>query len=294
VPADLPLSVVHEFVRVMFLLWVEGRIVSLDQFRIDPADEGLLFGRGAWESTRTINGVPWLWPYHIERLMRTAQLICIDLDPARLPDEKQVSEFVRSLTTQDLAVRLNVTAGSPGKPGLVWMSAAPLHYPTASVRLRSCRSPVQKGQAYLTLKTFHYAARMRLGQDANAIGFDSALLIDTEGNLLEAAHANIFVRLNDGWATPISDGGLLPGTVRRYLLEHAPVPMREQTIPYALMAEVKEAFVTGSHFGIVPVVGIDNYQFSVGVETQDLIRWLEPAPSAGVQYRFKDYGKVRR
>jgi hypothetical protein len=57
---------------------------------------------------------------------------------------------------------------------------------------------------------------------------------------------------------------------------------------------VKEAFVTSSHFGVVPVVQIDNYQFSTGVETQQLIRWLGPAPSPGTQYRFKDYGKVRR
>ncbi len=78
-------------------------------------------------------------------------------------------------------MRLNVTAGRPGKPGLVWMSAAPLQYPTASVR-----------------------------------------------------------------------------------------------------------------FGIVPVVQIDSYQFPVGAETQNLIRWLEPTPPPGIQYRFKDYGKVRR
>jgi hypothetical protein len=36
--------------------------------------------------------------------------------------------------------------------------------------------------------------------------------------------------------------------------------------------------VTSSHFGIVPVVQIDSHQFSIGVETQNLIRWLEPAP----------------
>ena len=65
-------------------------------------------------------------------------------------------------------------------------------------------------------------------------------------------------------------------------------------IPYALLPEVQEAFVTGSHFGIVPVVQIDSYQFSIGAETQNLIRWLEPAPPAGIQYRFKEYEKVRR
>jgi hypothetical protein len=74
--------------------------------------------------------------------------------------------------------------------------------------------------------------------------------------------------------------------VRRYLLEQSPLPMREQTIPYALLPEVQEAFVTGSHFGIVPVVQIDNYQFSLGVETQNLIRWRESSIASRITARF--------
>jgi branched-subunit amino acid aminotransferase/4-amino-4-deoxychorismate lyase len=294
VPADLPLPIVHEFVRVMFLLWVEGRILPLEQFTIDPADEGLLFGRGVWESTRTIGGTPWLWPLHIDRLRRTAELLSINVAPERLPDSKQVGEYVRALTGQDVVVRLNVTAGRPGKTGIVWMSAAAQPYPVSSVRLRTCRSPVQKGQEYLTLKTFQYATRLRIGQQAAQAGFDTALLLDAEGNLLEAAHANLFVRLPDGWATPTADGGLLPGTVRQYLLEHAPLPIREQTIPQTLLGQVQEAFVTNSNVGIVPVTQIDGHAFPVGSETRNLIRWLEPPSAPGVQYRFVEHKATPR
>jgi branched-subunit amino acid aminotransferase/4-amino-4-deoxychorismate lyase len=287
VSADLPLSVVHEFVRVVWLLWAEGTIVPLDRFYIDPSDEGLLFGRGVWESTRTVGGVPWLWPLHIGRLLRTAELLHIPVAPERLPDSQQVSAYVRALTTQDVVVRLNVTAGRPGKTGLVWMSAAPQPCPVGSLRLKTCRSPVQKGQAYLTLKTFHYASRMRLGQQVLPAGFDTALLLDADDNLLEAAHANLFIRLADGWATPTADGGLLPGTVRQFLLENAPVPMTARTIPYALLNEVREAFVTNSNVGIVPVTQIDEHTFPVGDDTRKLMGWLQP-PSAGPQYRFAE------
>jgi branched-subunit amino acid aminotransferase/4-amino-4-deoxychorismate lyase len=286
VPPDVPLPIVHEFVRVAFLLWVEGRIVPLDQFYIDPADEGLLFGRGAWESTRTIGGVPWLWSLHVDRLRRTAQLLCIDVAPERLPDSNQVSAYVRALTGQEVVVRLNATAGRPGNSGLVWMSAAVLAQRPSSLRLRTCPNPVQKGQAYLTLKTFHYAARLRLGQQAHKEGFDTSLLLDAEGNLLEAAHANIFVRLPDGWATPTADGGLLPGTVRQHLLRCAPLPIRERTIPYSLLNEIQEAFVSNSNAGIVPVTQIDGRTLPIGADTENLLRWLEPPPASGTQYRF--------
>jgi hypothetical protein len=114
----------------------------------------------------------------------------------------------------------------------------------------------------------------------------TAWLLDAEGNLLEASHANLLVRLPDGWATPTANGGLLPGTVRRYLLEHAPLPIREQTIPHTRLGEVREAFVTNSNIGIVPVTRIDGYTFPIGNETLDLMRWLQPPPGSGIQYRF--------
>ena len=294
IPAEIPHAVVHEFVRVTHLLWVEGRITPIDRFYIDPADEGLLFGRGVWESTRTVNGEPWLWSLHIDRLRRTSQLLNMEVPLARLPDNKQVAEFVLGLTKQDVVIRLNASAGRPGKPGLVWMSAAPIPYYPASVRLQTSTNPVQKGQAYLTLKTFQYATRLRMGQQATQGGFDTALVVDTEGNLQEAAHANLFVRFADGWATPKADGGLLPGTVRQVLIEKSPLPIQEMVIPRSRIGEIREAFVTNSNIGIVPVTKIDSHEFAIGAETQKLMRWLGPKQGTGPQYRFVDRGLTPR
>lgn len=293
-PAAIPPAVAREFARVVSVLWADGRVVPLDRFHIDPADEGLLFGRGAWESTRTVGGTPWLWPLHLDRVRRTAELLCIDLDPARLPDAAAVREYVGLLTSQDVVIRLNVTAGRPGKPGLVWVTAAPRAEPPPSVRLKTVRNPVQKGQAYLTLKTFQYATRLRLGQQAAAAGYDTALLLDADGNVLEAAHANVFVRLADGWATPPADGGLLPGTVRHHVLSESPLPIREAAVPSAVLADVREAFVTNSSVGLVPVSQIDDRALPLGDETRALMARLNPPEPPGVQYLFRERVLTRR
>lgn len=288
VPEQLPPNIVQEFIRVAWLLWVDGRVVPLDKFFIDPSDAGLLFGRGVWESTKTVNGVPWLWAMHVDRMKKTAAILGIDLAPERLPDEKAVRDYVRSLTSQDVTVRLNATAGRPGKPGIVWMSAAVQPLAPESLRLQSMRNPVLKGQAYLTLKTFQYATRLQIGQLAHKSGFDTALLLDEAGNLMEAAHANIFVRFADGWFTPTADGGLLPGTVRQYLLERSPLTVRERVIPYGSLKDASEVFLTNSNVGIVPVSQIDGQPFAVGEETKRLMQWLEPQVATGVQYRFRE------
>ncbi len=288
VPDSLPPNIIQEFLRVAWLLWVDGTVTPLNQFFIDPLDAGLLFGRGVWESTKTVNGSPWLWGLHLDRMKKSAALLGIDLAADRLPDEKTVREYVRSLTGQDVIIRLNATAGRPGHKGLVWMSAAPQPLAPESLRLRSLRNPVHKGQAYLTLKTFQYATRLQYGQLAFQSGFDTALLLDDAGNLQEAAHANIFVRFDDGWFTPTADGGLLPGTVRQYLLEQSPIPIREKVIPYPALKDAREVFLTNSNVGIVPVTQIDGQPFLIGDETRKLKNWLDPQVVTGVQYRFRE------
>ena len=295
VPVEMPLELVREFARIALLLWVDGTLTSAEDFRIDPADEGLLFGRGVWESTRTVDGLPWLWNLHLDRLKQSAAVLGIDVAPERLPDAEAVRGFVRGLTTHDVVVRLNVTAGRPGGTGVVWMSAAPLSpHPEGGLRLRTVRNPVQKGQPYLELKTFQYATRLRIGQEAAVGGYDTALMVDDDGHLLEAAQANLFVRLDDGWFTPVADGGFLPGTVRHALLSASPIPIRERKLPMSVLGEVREAFVTNSNLGVAPVVKIDSFEYPVGTDTRTLQKWIEPAAPGGVRYLFVNRVAVRR
>ncbi len=276
-PSDIPTGVAHEILRVVSLLWLDGKVIPRSEFRIDPFDEGLLFGKGIWESTRTFDGVPWLWDAHLDRLKHTATELGIAVQPERLPSTAQVTEFAKSLTNMDAVIRLNVTAGVTGKPGIVWMTASALPAPFRSVTLQTVASPVPKDQPYLVWKTFQYATRLRVGQSVRAAGFDTALLIDNEGNLLEASHANIFVRLPSGWVTPSLNGAFLPGTLRGHVLKNAPLPMREEKVSVTKLSDCLEVFVTNSNAGIVPVTQIDSRKYAIGAETKKLIEWLETA-----------------
>ena len=283
VDASFPIAAVHDLIRLTSLIWKDGKIVRADQFLMDPFDEGLLFGKGVWESTRTFDGSPWLWPLHLERLKQTATLLGIEIASGRLPDATAVKQFVQILTVQDVVLRLNVSGGRQGKPGTVWMSAGLIPAPILSYKLATGRNPLSHPSPYLVGKTFHYAARMYGAKPAWQSGFDSVLWLDTNDHLLESAHANIFVRLNDGWVTPSTESGLfLPGTVRHHLLKNAPLPIKEAPIPVAKLAEAKEVFVTNSNIGIVPVVLIDKHTYPIGAETKKMMEWLMPRRVAKV------------
>ena len=274
---QFPIAAINDLIRLTSLIWKDGKIVRADQFMMDPFDEGLLFGRGVWESTRTFDANPWLWPSHIERLKQTAVLLGIEIAPTRLPDAAAVKQFVQILTNQDVVLRLNVSAGRQGKPGIVWMSAALMPAPITSYKLATGRNPVSHPSPYLIGKTFHYAARMFGAKPAWQSGFDSVLWLDANDNLLESAHANIFMRLKDGWATPSTESGLfLPGTVRHHLVKNSPLPIKETSISVSKLAEANEVFVTNSNIGIVPVVLIDKHTYPIGEETRKLNDWLMP------------------
>jgi len=279
VPAGLPQEVLDDVARILTVLWVEGKLVSRDTFHIDPMDEGLLFGKGIWESTRTVQGIPWLWDLHVERLLHTAKQVGIELDPKRIPDAAEITRYVRSLTKTDVVMRLNVSAGRPGKTGMVWMSLSLRPQPRGLVRLKSLTTPVIRGLPYLTWKTFQYANRLMINSEAARQGYDSALMVDERGDILEAAHANIFLRLPEGWVTPPvdDDGLLLPGTVRSHVLKNAPHPVAELPVPLARLGEATEIFVTNSNVGLVPVTQIDKHDFPLaGRETADFLKLMPP------------------
>lgn len=293
-PEGMPLADLYEFISLSHRIWVDGHVVTLEDFRIDPMDEGLLFGRGVWESTRTSHSEPWLWDLHVDRLLQSAEVLGIALTADRVPSSQAVTQFVQQLTAQDVVVRLNVSAGRAGQAGLVWMSLAPMIPRPERLRLRTVRNPVSKNQPYLLLKTFQYATRLRIAQEVTASGYDTALLVDEHENLLEAAQANLFVRLPNGWFTPPADGGLLPGIVRHVLLTGCPMKIAEGPISAQGLPNIREAFVTNSNLGIIPVTQIDGFTLPIGAETEALMKWLEPPISPSTKYLFQNKAMPKR
>ncbi len=79
--------------------------------------------------------------------------------------------------------------------------------------------------------------------DAKA-GPAAALLVDGDGDVLEATRANLFVDDGDGLVTPPADGRILPGVTRARLIEA--LGAREAPIPLERLLGAREAFLTSS------------------------------------------------
>jgi para-aminobenzoate synthetase / 4-amino-4-deoxychorismate lyase len=77
------------------------------------------------------------------------------------------------------------------------------------------------------------------------------LLVDTDGQVLEAAHANVSLVVGQALITPPADGRILPGVTRAALLESVP-RARAEPFDLARMASADAIFLTSSIRGRHP------------------------------------------
>jgi para-aminobenzoate synthetase/4-amino-4-deoxychorismate lyase len=77
------------------------------------------------------------------------------------------------------------------------------------------------------------------------------LLVDTDGLVLEAGYANVWIVEGDALITPPADGRILPGTTRAALLD-AEDGAREEPIDVVRLASAESVFLTSSISGRLP------------------------------------------
>ncbi len=157
---------------------------------------------------------------HLERLADSARYfdvpIAIDLVQNQL--DKAANEFSESAYRVRLLVdslsRVTVEANPwellPVKPFLevAFADAVP-------VRLRFAVEPVDSSDPFLYHKTTNRSVYDR----AKLPDCDDVILWNERGEVTETTVANIVVQVRDKWITPAVNCGLLPGTLRRSLLE---------------------------------------------------------------------------
>jgi para-aminobenzoate synthetase/4-amino-4-deoxychorismate lyase len=106
----------------------------------------------------------------------------------------------------------------------VSLAAEPIARPSRDLRVKRAPTPVDPADRWLYHKTTRrevYAAAL----DA-AAGYDDALLWNTRGEVTETCHGNVVAELDGARITPPVAAGLLPGTLRAWLLERGEIMER--------------------------------------------------------------------
>lgn len=277
------------------MAWFNGRLRPASEPVISLDDRGVLLGDALFETVPVRNGRPFAWEAHIRRLEAGAQLTGIRPGLSRAEWTEALEQLLRANEALNGTVRLTVTRGvgrrgySPNgadKPNrfLTWHPGDPPGVPHPGWRLRTSGLRLAADDPLGQVKHGSRLLNVLARGEAEAAGADEALLLDTDGKVVEAASGTVFWISGDQVHTPAA-GAALPGITARQVAallqaeERGVVPC-----PVTLegLAKADAAFLTLSTLGVVPVTHLDGRPMGRHWLVEDLARRLDLAMESGV------------
>jgi aminodeoxychorismate lyase len=264
--------------------FLNGRFMPEAQAVVPISDRGFLYGDGLFETLRISNGRPLWWTRHVERLQRGATFLKLSLP---WPAEK-LRDFAAMLIRQNAlpesVLRITLTRGSgsrsysardANRPTLA-MTLHPLPPAAPVLRLATVSLRVPVNDPLTNLKAANKLMHVLARAEAEARGADEALLLNTEGNVAEAAAGNLFWLENGAVCTPLVTDGALAGVTRQVVLETCrarAIQAREQHLKPEQLLLADGAFLTNSVAGVVPASELDGQALNQSAFVRELQEW---------------------
>ena len=258
--------------------WVDGSPAE----GLPLTDRGLAYGDGVFETIAVKAGAPVLFDRHLQRLGTSCQRLAIPLDLTVVRTE--MLRFAAQLG--DGVMKLIVTRGdsqrgygpAPDSQPRRIMQAGPLpSYPAAhaeqGVRLFPCRTrlaeqPLLAGIKHLN-RLEQVLARSEWQDSAHAEG----LMRDVSGRVIEGVYSNLFlVREGRLLTADLSRCGVA-GVMRAELLERARqlgIEVDVRDLQLSDLEQANEVFLCNSVYGVWPVRGFEQLNWSIGPLTRKL------------------------
>lgn len=269
------------------MIWLNGRLVTREGARIDPADRGLLLGDGLFETLRAYRGHVFKLDEHLERMVEgAAELgIPLPLDPPSITLAVHETLDANQLAAADAAIRITLTRG-PGQRGLLPPDDP---RPTLIVSAAAYRAPpaidgfiaitakrVRRNENSLTarIKTLCYLDNVIAQTEAAAAGADEAIMLNNQDAVACGGRSNVFAMVEGALVTPSVGAGALPGITRHAVLALGGargIEVREDVLTRAQLRDATEIFITNSLLEIMPVRRCDDADLPIGPVTRQLV-----------------------
>lgn len=252
-------------------------------------DRGLNYGHGLFETMRLSAGQLPLWRYHRQRLGIGADRLGIALDSPRLDtylqqacDAFPADGMLKLLLTAGLGPRGYRQQSQTSSYVLQYFPLPPAAKSTA-VRLQRCDYALPHNAQLAGIKHLNRLDQVLAAAELKD-GFDG-LLLDVDGNVVEALSSNIFLFDGQSWLTPELNLCGVAGVMRCLLCEDI-IPSLGQhvvvkPVTLASLVNAREVFVCNSVRGIQSVRELEGQALwslaSSGSETAKVIDQLAQA-----------------
>lgn len=254
-------------------------------------------GDGIFETVGVHDGVPHDVEPHLDRFELSARMLELP-EPSRDAYRAAIARAVELInedgTPPTAFVKCIMTRGvegtDAGPTGWVYAGLYPDMTPvrTTPARMVTLTSGFALGIGaeapwlLLGAKTLSYATNMAAKREAVRRGADEALLITTDGYVLEGPQSNLLVRHGDRIVTPAPDGGLLHGTAQRAgydFFASQGLSTEYGHVPVASLADADGIWITNSVQLVRPIGWIDGNEIPFDADlTAGLVDYLVRRP----------------
>jgi len=264
-------------------IYLDGDLVPKEEAKISVFDHGLLYGDGIFEGIRAYNGRVFRLTEHLDRLWDSAKAINLEIPISKAQMEKAIIDTLLENNLNDAYIRLLVTRGvgdlglDPRKclapPSIVIIADKIALYPqeffdkgmeviTASTRR------VRPDSLSPNIKSMNYLNNILAKMEAIRAGLIEAIMLNSEGYVVECTGDNIFIIKNSVLYTPPVSSGALIGITRNAVIELAKnklmLIVKEELMTMYDVYTADECFVTGTAAEVVPVVCADMRKIADG------------------------------
>jgi branched-chain amino acid aminotransferase len=255
-------------------VFLNGKFLPETEAFVPVHDRGFLMGDGLFETIRVAGGKPFRLAQHLERMVRGAELLKIKLPFT--PKELQgfSAELIGKNGLTESVLRVTLTRG-PGTRGysvkgadqptiLLMQHPVPQVNPDEPLQWSMVTSPLRipASDILSSFKTTSKAFNVYARAEAEARGADEALLLNTNGEVDEAAGGNLFWIYRDKICTVPTGRGVLPGITRAVVLEICQtlgLETNKRVIKPEMLRQAEGIFITTTSFGVVPVASLDGF-----------------------------------
>jgi len=244
---------------------VNGKTVAVEKATVQINDLGLLRGYGIFDFLKVENGVPLFIEDHLKRFRRSAKYMGLKLRYKLEELEQMVLELIKKNKFKNGGMKIVLTGGYsengylPSPKANLFILLNTFTPPTELQYKKGVKLMLHEYIRELPeVKTTNYVVPIRL---AKKLKLKKALdvLYIKNGYVSESSRSNFFIVKKDGTILT-SDIGVLKGITRKRVMKLAKkhYKLEEGKITIRDLKDAKEAFMTSTTKGALPVVTIDN------------------------------------
>ena len=228
---------------------LDGELMRTAEATIPATDDGLIRGDGAFDAFLVRNGRPFARRAHLDRLQRSCDALRLPCDRAAV--DADVDLLLSVAPPGDVVARVILTRGGRRLSRLEGLGdMEELIRPIRVLPVVYDPSVVLNG-----VKSLSYAANMLAARRATEAGYDEALLVRSDGTVLEGPTCSVFWVRHGRLRTPALGTGILASITRRVLV--GSLSVEEGAYSFDEVATAEEAFLasTGRHAQPIAAIG---------------------------------------